>query len=137
MATVPNTQLAPPFETIRLAEQDWPVPLLAPRQNRIVIPKLLAVFKKLLSQLPPEYQLGDKISVNSLASIEITTEQYDDMSEVVWLALTRAHPKLGKDEFLDMPITTAEMSAALMTILKQTGHLKVGVDQGEPVAKSP
>lgn len=138
MVTVPNSEVIPPFEMIRLAGKDWPIPLLAPRQNRIIIPKLLALFKKMITQLPPGYQPGDRVSLDFIASIEITTEQFDDMTEVVWLALTRAHPRLGRDEFLDWPVPTAELSAALMVVLKQTGHLKLGPgDQGEVGAKNP
>ena len=138
--TEPNQAVVPPFEYISLAGKLWPIPLLGPRQNRIVIPKLMELFKKIFSQLPDGYQIGQPITPEVVAGITVSTAQYDDMIEVVWLALTKAHPKLGKDEFLDWPIPTAELTGSLFIILKQTGHIKVGKSDdpsGEARAESP
>ena len=87
------------YLTIILAGRNWRVPILAPRQNRVVLPGLLA--------------LGSD-----------PAEDYDTLCDVVFAALSRAHPELDRDEFDDLPIATYELLDALPTIAKQTGFLK-------------
>src|SRR5205814_5465994 len=59
---------------IVIAGTQWRVPLLAPRQNRIVVPALLA--------------LGAQPQA-----------RYDLLLDLVFAALTRAHPQLARDDF--------------------------------------
>jgi hypothetical protein len=84
---------------ILLAGREWPVPLFAPRQNRIVLPGLLA--------------LGDA-----------PADQYRTLCDIVFAALTRAHPQLRRWEFEDWPVATYEMLDALPVIARQTGFLE-------------
>jgi hypothetical protein len=137
--TEPNANVIPPFETITIGEppREWPVPLLAPRQNRIVVPKMLKVFQGIAFMLPKDWKPGDNLDAASLASFNLTTELYDDLIDIVWMALTRAHPKLTRDEVLDMPTGTAALVATLPTIMRQTGQLKpAAAGVGEATAES-
>ncbi len=84
---------------IQIADHAWPVPLLAPRQNRIVLPGFLV--------------LG-----------EAPAEHYETLCDVVFAALTRAHPRLERAVFEDWPIATCELLDALPVIARQTGFLR-------------
>jgi hypothetical protein len=72
------------------------VPLLAPRQNRIVLPGILA--------------LGDEL-----------VARYDALCDIIFAALTRAQPQLDRDEFDDWPVATYELLDALPVVAKQSG----------------
>lgn len=80
---------------IIIAGRAWPVPLLAPRQNRIVVPLLVA-----------------------------GRADYDSLSTVVFTALTRAHPALSRREFDEWPMPYYELVDALPVIAQQTGVVK-------------
>jgi len=82
--------------SIVIAGREWRVPLFAPRQNRIVVPALLA--------------LGQRAA-----------ESYDCLLDIGFAALTRAHPEIVRADFDDWPIATHELIAALPVIAKQTG----------------
>ena len=84
---------------IIIAGRGWLVPLLAPRQNRIVLPGILA--------------LRDNPAA-----------QYDTLCDVIFAALTRAYPDLSREKFEDLPVATSEMLDALPIIAKQTGLLE-------------
>lgn len=86
-----------PDPVITIAGRAWRVPLLAPRQNRIVVPALL------------------RMGANPGA-------QYDDLLGMVFAALTRAND-LAREEFDDMPIPTWELTAAVPIVAQQTGML--------------
>lgn len=91
---------------IKVAGQEWPVPLLAPRQNRKIIPGLMSL--KGLKSKPDE----------------LTEAQFDTLLDIVYLALTRAHPDLKKDEFMDWPVPAHELLDAFPVIAMQTGVVK-------------
>jgi hypothetical protein len=77
--------------------------------------------------------------VPKLAAItadNISAERLMPAAEVVWNGLRRAHPLLTRDEFLDLPITIAEMFAALPVVIEQAGGRKVDVAAGELSATS-
>ena len=81
---------------IVIAGREWTVPLLAPKQNRVVVPALL------------------RLATSG-------AEQYDLLLDTVFAALTRASPDIVRDEFEDWPVTTRELLAALPVVAKQTG----------------
>jgi hypothetical protein len=83
---------------IIIAGRAWPVPLLAPRQNRIVVPGLITLGTR------PE-------------------KQYDSLLDIVFAALTRGAPSLAREEFEEWPIATYELLDALPVIAQQTGFL--------------
>jgi hypothetical protein len=81
---------------IVIAGREWRVPLLAPRQNRVVVSALL--------------RLGPRAH-----------EQYDLLLDIVFAALTRDQPNIVRTEFDDWPIATHELVDALPVIARQTG----------------
>lgn len=92
--------------TVHLAGREWIVAPLSLRQILAVadfVPKLAAIG-------------ADNLSGERLAPL----------AEVLWHGLRRAHPRLTRDEFLDLPITVAELVAALPVVIEQAG--------GRPVA---
>lgn len=84
--------------TITIAGRLWPVPLLAPRQNRIVVPALIELDAR------PE-------------------GHYDRLLDIVFVALTRAHPAITRADFEDWPIAYDELINALPIIARQTGFV--------------
>lgn len=88
-----------PDPGILIAGREWPVPLLAPRQNRIVVPALLSIGKD-------------------------ATREYELLLDIVFAALTRAHPDLNRDDFEDWPLPLCELREAVPVIARQTGLLK-------------
>lgn len=86
---------------IVIAGKEWPVPFLAPRQNRIVVPALMA-----LDASP--------------------AQQYDLLLDIVFVVLTRASPELARDDFDDWPIATHELVDALPVITQRTGLMRAG-----------
>jgi hypothetical protein len=90
--------------TITIAGRAWPVPLLAPRQNRVVLPGLMRLGKE-------------------------PAEQYETLLDIVFAALTRAHPSITREEFEDWPIATWELVESIPVIAKQTGLLRSSFDK--------
>jgi hypothetical protein len=97
---------------IAIAGRQWRVPLLVPRQNRIVLPGLFA--------------LGRNPAV-----------QYGTLCDVVVAALSRAHPDLDPEAFDDWPVPTYELLEALPVIAEQTGLLKPGRANGSSSPELP
>lgn len=110
---------------VTLAGVEWFVPLLAMRQNRVVVPRMLKV-------LPLIDAARD---LDSDAYIDVFNEETLDMfTHIVHAALTRAYD-LTLDAFLDLPITPREMMAAMPVIVKATGFFREnpeGVKTGDP-----
>jgi hypothetical protein len=96
---------------LTLAGKEWPVPLLVPRQQRIVIPKLMALMKTLA--------VGGVIDAAS-----ISTEQYDELIDVVFHGVVRGSPTVTREAFIDEPITLMELIKAIDVIAAQTGMMK-------------
>ena len=72
--------------------------------------------------------------VPKLAAINadnISAERLLPAAEVVWNGLRRAHPMLTREEFFDLPITIAEVFAALPVVIEQAGGRKVDAAAGE------
>lgn len=102
---------------VRLGGHDWIVAPLSLRQILAIadyVPKLSA------------------ISVDNLSSERLTP-----LAEVLWHGLRRAHPRLTRDEFFDLPITIAELVAALPVVIEQAGGKRVDAAAGEALAASP
>ncbi len=108
--------------TMTLAGQEWPVPKLAPRQNRIVVPALFQLIPKILRARADADAAGEKGSYATLTRY-LDTESYDALAGLVFAALTRAHPQLARDDFDDMAIDTFELVAAVPTIARAAGLL--------------
>ena len=66
----------------------------------------------------------------------LSGERLKPLAEVLWHGLRRAHPQLTHDEFFDLPITIAELVAALPVVIEQAGGRKVDAAAGEILATS-
>jgi hypothetical protein len=96
---------------VRLAGRDFYVAPLSLRQILAVadyVPKLSAIGAENLS--------GERLA---------------PLAEVLWHGLRRAHPKLTRDAFFDLPITIAELVAALPVVIEQAGGKRVDAAAGE------
>ena len=101
---------------VRLANHDFHVAPLSLRQILAIadyVPKLSA------------------IGVDNLSG-----ERLAPLAEVLWHGLRRAHPKLTRDEFFDLPITIGELVAALPVVIEQAGGRKADAAAGEILAAS-
>ncbi len=105
---------------IVLAGREWPIPRLAPKQNRIVAPALLELIPRIL-RARDEFAAGD----GSFAQMAryLDTASFDRLCDIAFVALTRAAPALSRAEFDDMPIDTLELIAAVRVIARQAGLL--------------
>jgi len=113
----------PGVPSIKIAGKDWPVPQLAPRQNRVVVPALLNVLPKIIGA---REQANGQMDGGGLAQLAqyLDTTAYDKLTDIVFHALSRAHPELRRDDFDDMPVDTAELFAAISVIAHQAGLFK-------------
>ena len=105
---------------IVIAGKEWPVPLFAPRQNRLIVPSLTEMMPT-LARILSALELKDS---QAITQIGISTAEYDRFLEVAHMALTRACPELSKDDFLDMAVETGELLMAIPVIMQQTGMFK-------------
>ncbi len=96
---------------VRLAGRDFHVAPLSLRQILAIadyVPKLSAV-----------------------AADNLSGERLAPLAEVLWHGLRRAHPKLTRDEFFDLPVTIADLVAALPVVIEQAGGKRVDAAAGE------
>jgi len=107
--------------TVRLGGHEWTVAPLSLRQILAIadfVPKLSA------------------IEVDTLSG-----ERLAPLAEVLWHGLRRAHPRLTRDEFFDLPITIAELVAALPVVIEQAGGRRLDGDtaagEGAPPGEIP
>ncbi|HEY2446250.1 MAG TPA: hypothetical protein VGI20_10985 [Rhizomicrobium sp.] len=110
-------------QSIVLAGRDWPVPRLAPKQNRIVVPALLELIPKILGARAESDAAGDD-GAPSQIPLYLDTAFYDRLTDMVFAALTRGTPELSRDEFDTLPIDTLELLLSVRVIARQAGLLK-------------
>lgn len=97
--------------------KDYPVPLLAPKQNRVVVPiimRLMPRFNKLFSD--------GKVSLDRLSEV-LDEKTYDELLEMYFLALNRAH-QISRAEFESTSVPTIDLISGFNIILKATGLFK-------------
>lgn len=102
----------------------WKVPMLSARQNRLIDPLMIRL-------LPLFTQKAEK-GVPSLSN-----EDYESLQEIIFQAISKASPDLTREQFLELPVTLAEMMTALPIIAEQTGLFakhsgEQGGSAGEP-----
>ena len=102
--TEPANVTDPNVPFVVVGGKKWPVPPLAPRQNRIIIP------------------LAMKNS--SINPADVSPEQLDTIYEIVFQGLTRAHPTLTRDEFMDMATDLEDMMNGFNVVLQQTRMMR-------------
>ena len=111
-------------KVIALGGQEWFVPVLAVRQNRVVIP--------LLIKLLPLIERGDPARADpELGKEWMLPENIDLATAAVHAALTRAY-SITWDEFLDLPIQHTEWITALGPIITQTQFFAPAADAKDP-----
>jgi hypothetical protein len=135
--------------------REWPIPDLAARQlidAGELIERITDVLRALdgSQYLPENYaDLPDDAkeavkAKHGIATLDrlyrFTKEQFADLCEVVYIGLTRAHPKLERDEFYDAPTSPAEMLLAFYVVRRQsrmyeTGPRKDAAEPGEDEAR--
>jgi len=99
--------------TARLGGREW---LIAPLSLRQIL--AIADFVPKLSAIGTDSLSGERLA---------------PLAEVLWHGLRRAHPRLTRDEFFDLPITIAELVAALPVVIEQAGGRRVdAADAGAP-----
>lgn len=69
--------------------------------------------------------------LSGLTAENLSGERLIPLAEVLWHGLRRAHPDLTRDEFFDLPITIAELVAALPAVIEQAGGRRVDATAGE------
>jgi hypothetical protein len=74
--------------------------------------------------------------LSSIGADNLSGERLAPLAEVLWQGLRRVHPKLTREEFFDLPITIAELVAALPVVIEQAGGRKVETSEGELLAAS-
>lgn len=117
--------------SILLAGQQWPVPQLAPRQLRRLVPLFMrlrpwftALAEAARARLPDAADATVEALARVNVDIAISPEVYDGLVEAAWLGVSRAH-RVTQDELLDWPIDTAELVVAFPILLQQAGLTKV------------
>lgn len=124
MSTLPNRVLLDEdtVPQITIAGKAWPIPMLAPKQNVKVVPAILRVVPKILATGNGE----GKFDLKKFAEA-VDEASYADLLNIVFLALTRGHPDLSRDEFDNMPVPTMDLVLAVIVIASQTGVIKAGM----------
>jgi hypothetical protein len=69
--------------------------------------------------------------LGGITAENMSGERLAPLAEVLWHGLRRAHPRLTRDEFFDLPIPIAELVAALPVVIEQAGGKKKEADAGE------
>ena len=111
----PNLDAAP-IAKVKLAGRDWDVAPFTLRQVLAVadfVPKL-----------------------STINASNITGERLRPMTEVVRIGLQRAYPQMTEAEFYDLPISIAEIVAAIPAVIAQAGGRRAEDPAGEPEAAS-
>lgn len=104
---------------VKIAGKLWPVPKLAPRQYRKIWDDVIAVTDAIDAALPlppPEvaiYDLPERV-------LKLSTEIFDRLQNCVYWGLTRAHPDLTLEEFLDMEASPPALVHAFLVVRSQT-----------------
>jgi hypothetical protein len=109
----------PKHPVIVLGGTEWEIPVLAPKQNMIVVPILLDLIPRILNAR--EEAIEGK-TFGYLARF-LDMETYGKMCTAVFTALTRGHPAIKSEEFLNMEIGTLELISAVFVIGRQAGLL--------------
>lgn len=105
---------------IMLGKKQWPVPEMAARQ---------------LIHLVPAMMRASKIAFDDLSEEDMRL-----LYDVTYIALTRAHPNLTREEFENLPVTFDQLVVAIPIIAKQAGmQMEVGpqATAGEAQAAAP
>jgi hypothetical protein len=124
-ATAPTAAATPEaveYPAVVLADRSWPVPRLAPRQNKTIVPALLNLIPRIL-KARDEALAAQESDLAYLGRL-VDEATYEQLAMIAHTALTRAHPELKRSEFDDMPVETLELIGAVFVIARQAGLLR-------------
>lgn len=103
--------------SVTIQGKEWPILELAPRQLRHVRTALLEMNARL-----GKAESGDANQVSLQAFQNLDDGDYDRLVlQPVYWALTRAHPSLTEDEFMDMRWTDGGLITAWFVVRAQSG----------------
>lgn len=112
-----------PEETpgVKLAGKVWPIPHLVPRQQRMIRRQIIDLTDAIAPTVDPENPEGPAKVTAGEKVLKLTNEQYGWMQDVVFYGLTRAHPDLDRNEFLDMEVNDMDLYVAFLVVRRQSG----------------
>lgn len=128
---VPEVEIAA-APKVTLGGKEWPIPKLAPRQQRLIVPALLAIMPT-LGMIIAAVESKDPMAI---AQMQVNDDVYDKIVDVVYAALTRADPELKKEDFLDIAIDARDMFAALPVVMAQTGMMERAKPGDKPAGET-
>lgn len=111
-----------PIRNVTLADRTFPVPMLPPIANRIVLPLC--------------HKLSDLVKRTTEAGgvFAPTTEEYDDTMTAIAAAVSFGSPDVTKEDLMLLAMKPQQQFDALLAIRLQTGGwttAKPGEDTGE------
>ena len=121
---------------IVLAGKNWPIPELSIRQLREVRGPLMELHKRLFKAM---YGASSPEIAKLKASATFETLDRNDFErlvvEPVYWGLTKAHPTLKLEEFLDWSVDEQELVSAVFVVQQQSGLFVPGQkSEAAPVA---
>lgn len=127
--TAPNAILldrTDKIPVIRIDGKDWPVPAFAPKQNEVIVPLLFEIWPK----LNLIRQAGRDGIMDALGQV-LDAAAIQNLYTCIFVALTRAHPDLTRDEFDgEFAIGILEAMEATQVIGQQTGIIRFTQGEG-------
>ena len=129
--------------TVFLNDKKWPIPELAPRQLREIRSDILE-FNRMIGEarktaLAEEGADPEDATGFTELCLSLSNADYERLlMRPVYYGLTRAHPGMNWEEFLDMPMTEMQAVAAWFVVRRQSGLFvfedKENTGQGEAAA---
>jgi hypothetical protein len=113
------------YPTITLGSRAYPMPPLAIKQMRKVIPRLL----ELATRFQPPFD-----------PTKLSEDDMNELSDVIYIAITRGSPQMTREQFDDIEATLPEMIASIDVIGAQAGMTKrreAGQGAHSPLLPSP
>lgn len=113
---------------ITLAGEEYEIPVLAPKQNRIIVPLLDSCTPKILEArrgalIDPADETKGVIPYKWITGV-YANGAYDEMCAIVSTALTRIDPEMTRARFDEMPVDVFELISAITPISYQAGLLR-------------
>lgn len=126
--TEPNAQLLSDetIPRVRLAGCEWPIPPLAIRQNKHVLPLVLKW----------ELALRGAATHDERAALVLAPERVEDFQRIVFWGLDRGHRTLTIEEFEEWPMSLGELFDAAMVVVAQTKSTQAA-DGARPAGETP
>jgi hypothetical protein len=108
--------------TVTLGGRQWPIPELSIRQLRACRRQIIDLTEA-LSPVVEKGENGDARVVTTTGErvMHLLAEQFDQMCDVVYHGLTRAHPNLSPQEFDALQATDSEIFLAFLVVRRQSG----------------